>query len=57
MAEINRDKSQDCVKKGESEQFRWEEWDWQSMAEEDGSATEAFEPRGSREMKAAKRWA
>ena len=51
LEEMNRDGSQDCGKKGESEQFRWEEWAWESMVEEDGSAREAFEPRGSRELK------
>ena len=51
VAEMHKDRSQDCVEKGEGEQFRWEEWDWESMADEDGSAREAFEPRGSRERR------
>ena len=51
QAEIHRDRSRDCVEKGEDEQFRWEEWDWEVMVDEVGSAREAFEPRGSREVR------
>ena len=51
QAEIQRDRSRDCVEKGEDEQFRWEEWDWEIMVDEVGSAREAFEPRGSRELR------
>ena len=51
LAEIHRDRSRDCVEKGEDEQFWWEAWDWESMVDEVGSAREAFEPRGSRELR------
>ena len=51
QAEIHRDRSRDCVEKGEDGQFGWEEWDWESMVDEVGAAREAFEPRESREFR------
>ena len=48
LVEMNRDKTQDWAQEKDSEQFKWEEWDWESVVEEDGSAREAFEPRGSK---------
>ena len=47
LAEMNRDKTHDLVQEKNSE-VKWEEWDWESVMEEDGSTREAFEPRGSR---------
>ena len=51
LVEMNRDKTQHWAQEKDSEQFKWEEWDWESMVEEDGSAREAFEPRESKEFK------
>ena len=48
LVEMNRDKTQDWAREKDSEQFKWEEWDSESMVEEDGSAREAFEPRGNK---------
>ena len=51
QAEIHRDRCRDCVEKEEDGQFQWEEWDWESMVDEVGSAREAFEPRGSKVLR------
>ena len=47
LAEMNRDKTHDLVQTKDRE-IKGEEWDWESVIEEDGSTREAFEPRGSR---------
>ena len=47
LAEMNRVKTRDLVQEKDRE-FKWEEWDWESAIEEDGSTREAFEPRGSK---------
>ena len=47
LVEMNRDKTQDWAQ-GKDSEFKWEEWDRESVVEEDGSAREAFEPRGSK---------
>ena len=47
MNETNRDKTHDLVQTKDRE-IKGEEWDWESVIEEDGSTREAFEPRESR---------
>ena len=44
--EINKDNTGVWVQKKDTE-FKWEDWDWESVIEENGSTREAFEPRGS----------
>ena len=51
QADIQRDRSQDDVEKEEDGQFRWEEWDWESMVGEAGLAHEAFELRRSKVLR------
>ena len=46
LAEMNRDKTHDLVQTKDRE-VKGEEWDWESVIEEDGSTREAFELRGS----------
>ena len=53
LAEMNRDKTRDLVQEKDRE-FKWEEWDWESAIEEDGSTREAFEPRGSKGLECQK---
>ena len=55
LVEMSRDKTRDGVQEKDSE-FKWEEWDWESVVEEDGSAREAFGPRESKGLKCQKRW-
>ena len=47
LVEMNRDKTRDWIQEKDRE-FKWEEWDWESVIEGDGSTREAFEPRGSK---------
>ena len=53
LVEMNRDKTRDWVQEKDRE-FKWEEWDWESVMEEDGSTREAFEPRGSKGLECQK---
>ena len=53
LVEMNRDKTRDWVQEKDRE-FKWEEWDWESVIEEDGSTREAFEPRESKGLECQK---
>ena len=53
LVEMNRDKTRDSVQEKDRE-FKWEEWDWDSEREGDGSTREVFEPRGSKGLECQK---
>ena len=53
LVEMNREKILDWVYEKDSE-FKWEEWDWESVVEEDGSTREAFDPRVSKGLECQK---